>query len=152
LHIIVTLVIGKEEEMGKKKAAKPDSKKEPNAASEKRQMPRRFLLPSIMLLLAEEPSHGYALLQQLVELGVAEKRLPLPVVYRELLFLESKRMAGFVFAKPEGRGPARKVYHLTEKGWKELSSWAVSMQDVRNFIDVFQARYQAVEEERKSGH
>jgi DNA-binding PadR family transcriptional regulator len=115
-------------------------------------MPRRFLLPSIMLLLAEEPAHGYALLQKLVEMGVTEKRLPLAVVYRELLHLEARRLAGFEFAKPEGRGPARKVYHLTEKGWKELSAWSTSMQEVRNFIDAFQTRYRAVEKGRKSGH
>ncbi len=136
--------------MGKQRAGKAGPRKDTVAASEKRQMPRRFLLPSIMLLLAEQPSHGYALLQQLVNMGAAEKRLPLPIVYRELLQLEGKRMAAFSFAKPEGRGPARKVYHLTEKGRKELSSWADSMQDVRNFIDVFQTRYRAVEMERKS--
>lgn len=137
--------------MGKGKACKSGPGKDVPAAAEKRAMPRRFLLPSIMLLLAEQPSHGYALLQQLVNMGAVEKRLPLPIVYRELLQLEGKRMAGFKFAKPEGRGPARKVYHLTEKGRKELSSWADSMQDVRDFIDVFQTRYRVVEMERKSG-
>ncbi|MEW6554301.1 MAG: helix-turn-helix transcriptional regulator [Actinomycetota bacterium] len=131
--------------MGKQRAGKPGPREDGATASERRQMPRRFLLPSIMLLLAEEPSHGYALVQKLVAMGAAEKRLPLAVVYRELLHLESRRMAGFDFAKPEGRGPARKVYHLTEKGRKELSSWAVSMQEVRNFIDAFQVRYTAVE-------
>lgn len=130
--------------MGKGKACKSGPGKDVPAAAEKRAMPRRFLLPSIMLLLAEQPSHGYALLEKLVELGVAEKRLPLPIVYRGLLQLEGKRMAGFKFAKPEGRGPARKVYHLTEKGRKELSSWAESMQDVRCFIDEFQMRFMAV--------
>jgi len=127
--------------MAKGKAGKPGPKKNGSAASEKRSMPRRFLLPTIMLLLAEGPSHGYALLDKLVEVGVAEKRLPLPLIYRALLQLESKRMAGFTFAKSEGRGPARKVYHLTEKGWKELASWAESMQDVKDFITEFQARY-----------
>lgn len=135
--------------MPKCKAGKPGLAKGNHAISDKRSMPRRFLLPSLMLLLAEGPSHGYALLGKLVELGVAEKRLPLPIVYRDLLQLEGKRLAGFSFARPEGRGPARKVYHLTEKGWKELASWAESMQDVRSFIDDFQARYETVEKGRK---
>jgi PadR family transcriptional regulator PadR len=138
------LIKRKEEKMGKGKACKSGPGKDVPAAADKRAMPRRFLLPSIMLLLAEKPSHGYALLEKLVELGVAEKRLPLPIVYRELLQLEGKRLAAFSFAKPEGRGPARKVYHLTEKGRKELSSWAASMQDVRDFIDEFQIRFMAV--------
>jgi PadR family transcriptional regulator PadR len=143
------LVHGKEEKMGKTKAGKPGTGKSGSAGSDKRSMPRRFLLPTIMLLLAEEPSHGYALLDKLVEMGVAEKRLPLPLVYRALLQLESKRMAGFSFAKSEGRGPARKVYHLTEKGWKELSSWSESMQDVQDFIAEFQARYEVARKGRK---
>jgi DNA-binding PadR family transcriptional regulator len=103
-----------------------------------------------MLLLAEEPAHGYALLDKLVAMGVAEKRLPLPLVYRTLLQLESRRLAGFGFAKPEGRGPARKVYHLTEKGWKELASWAESMQDVKSFACEFQERYETVLKGRKA--
>ncbi|MBN2025856.1 MAG: helix-turn-helix transcriptional regulator [Actinobacteria bacterium] len=127
--------------MAKGKAGKPGPNRSGGPANEKRSMPRRFLLPTVMLLLAEEPAHGYALLDKLVEIGVAEKRLPLPLIYRALLQLESKRMAGFTFAKPGGKGPARKVYHLTEKGWKELASWAESMQDVKDFIAEFQARY-----------
>lgn len=134
--------------MGKAKAEKPGPGKNRSTASERRTMPRRFLLPAIMLLLAEEPSHGYALLDKLVEIGVAEKRLPLPLVYRALLQLESKRMAGFTFAKSGGKGPARKVYHLTQKGWKELASWAESMQDVSDFIAAFQERYASA---RKAG-
>jgi len=127
--------------MAKAKAGKPGPKRSGGASGEKRSMPRRFLLPTIMLLLAEEPAHGYALLDKLVEIGVAEKRLPLPLIYRALLQLESKRMAGFSFAKSGGKGPARKVYHLTEKGWKELASWAESMQDIKDFIAEFQTRY-----------
>lgn len=130
--------------MGKARAGKPGPKKSVSAVAEKRSMPRRFLLPAIMLLLAEEPSHGYALLEKLVELGVAEKRLPLPIVYRDLLQLESKRMAGFSFAKPGGRGPARKVYHLTERGRKELAVWAESLQGVKDFVNAFQERYEAL--------
>jgi DNA-binding PadR family transcriptional regulator len=136
--------------MTKPRGRKPVSGAPFSGASEKRSMPRRFLLPSIMLLLAEGPSHGYALLEKLVELGVAEKRLPLPLVYRDLLQLESKRLAGFSFAKPEGRGPARKVYHLTNKGWKELGSWSESMKDLKKFVDEFQSRYVLVEEARKT--
>lgn len=136
--------------MTKPRGRKPVSGAPFPGASEKRSMPRRFLLPSIMLLLAEGPSHGYALLEKLVELGVAEKRLPLPLVYRDLLQLESKRLAGFSFAKPEGRGPARKVYHLTNKGWKELGSWSESMKDLKKFVDEFQSRYVLVEEARKT--
>lgn len=131
--------------MAKAKGKKRASAKPSINGADKRSMPRRFLNPSIMLLLAEEPSHGYALLDKLVAMGVAEKRLPLPLIYRVLGYLEVKRLAGFKFKKPEGRGPARKVYHLTEKGRKELASWSDSMKDIRRFTDEFQERYESLE-------
>jgi PadR family transcriptional regulator PadR len=132
--------------MTKAKGKKRASTKPSINGLDKRSMPRRFLNPSIMLLLAEEPSHGYALLDKLVAMGVAEKRLPLPLIYRALTYLEVKRMAGFQFKKHEGRGPARKIYHLTNKGRKELASWSESMEDISKFIDGFQERYEKVEE------
>ena len=112
--------------------------------AERRSIPRRFLVPGILLLLGEEPMHGYALLEKLVGLGVAEKRLPLPVIYRELLQLEGRKLVKFKLKRPEGRGPARKVYYLTEKGWKELRAWAESMMEARRFIDAFEARCEAL--------
>jgi PadR family transcriptional regulator PadR len=130
--------------MAKAKGKKRASARSSINGSEKRSMPRRFLNPSIMLLLAEEPSHGYALLDKLVAMGVAEKRLPLPLIYRALAYLEVKRMAGFEFKKHEGRGPARKIYHLTNKGMEELASWSESMKDISKFIDEFQERYESL--------
>lgn len=136
--------------MTKSRGSKPGPGKPFPAASEKRSMPRRFLLPSIMLLLSEEPSHGYALLEKLVEIGAAEKRLPLPIIYRELAYLEVKKMATASLVKTEGRGPVKKVFRLTEKGWKELASWSESMKDVRDFIGEFQSRYESSERGRKA--
>lgn len=107
-------------------------------------MSRRFLVPGIMLLLAEEPSHGYALLDKLVAMGIAEKRLPLPMIYKALRYLEMKKYATSSMTKQQGRGPARKVYHLTEKGWKELASWSERMKSVKAFADEFQARFKSL--------
>jgi len=135
--------------MGKQRNGKPRPGKPFPAASEKRSLPRRFLLPSIMLLLSEEPSHGYALLEKLVEMGAAEKRLPLPIIYRALAYLEVKKMATARLVKTEGRGPVKKVFRLTEKGWKELASWSESMKNVRDFIGEFQSRYESSEKARK---
>lgn len=118
--------------------------------TDKNAMPRRFLLPSIMLLLSEAPSHGYALLEKLIEMGAADKRLPLPMIYRGLAYLEVKKFAKAKLMKPGGRGPVKKVFHLTDKGWKELASWHEGMREVGVFIGGFQSRYEASMKKRKA--
>jgi len=134
--------------VGKARAGKGTQCGAASPLSDRRSVPGRFLVPGILLLLGEEPMHGYALLDKLVELGVAERRLPLPIIYRELLQMEGKKLVGFKFARHEGRGPARKVYHLTEKGRRELCAWAERMLEVRRFADEFRAR---CEELRRTG-
>jgi len=131
--------------MGKQKSSKPGPGKPFPGISDKSSMPRRFLLPSIMLLLAEEPSHGYVLLEKLVEMGVAEARLPLPMIYRALHYLEIKKMAVSSMVKTGGRGPAKKVFRLTDKGWKELAAWTDAMRKVKDFASGFQERSKAAE-------
>lgn len=107
-------------------------------------MTRRFLRPALLLLLAEEPSHGYALLDKLAEMGVADKRMPLPIVYRILRHLEREGLAVSDQVTQEGRGPARKVYRLTDDGMRALSGLAESMQGVAELISEFQSRYEAL--------
>ena len=136
--------------MTKTKGRKPIPGKPSASEIEKNSMPRRFLMPSIMLLLAEEPTHGYALLEKLVQMRVAEARLPLPIVYRALGFLELKKMAVSSMVKTEGRGPAKKVFRLSDKGWKELAGWSESMNKVKEFANEFQERFEVVERGRKA--
>ena len=132
--------------------AKPRSRKPGSCHKkdfERHFISRTFLRPSIMLLLAEEPSHGYALLDKLVAMGVAEKRLPLPVVYRVLRDLEWEDLAASDQVVQEGRGPARRVYRLTNGGWEDLASWSEHLKGVREYIGEFQDRYESTERGRK---
>lgn len=108
-------------------------------------MHRGFLQPGILLLLAEEPSHGYGLLEKLVEMGVVEKRLPLPVIYRVLRRLERDGLAISDHADSEGRGPSRKVYRLTDEGRETLCWWSENLKGVSELIDTFQKRYESLE-------
>jgi PadR family transcriptional regulator PadR len=116
---------------------------------EKYFMSRKFLRPSILLLLAEEPSHGYALLEKLTELGVADNRLPLPIVYRFLRDLEREKLAVSDQVVEEGKGPARKVYRLTDKGWEDLGFWSEGLKTLNGFIYEFQNRYESAQAGRK---
>ena len=111
-------------------------------------MHRSFLQPGILLLLAEEPSHGYGLLERLVEMGVIEKRLPLPVIYRVLRRLERDNLAVSDHAESEGRGPSRKVYRLTDEGWDALCWWSENLKGISELIDTFQKRYESLDRKK----
>lgn len=93
-----------------------------------------------MLLLAEEPSHGYLLVGKLTEMGFVESGTDPSMVYRVLRMLEEEGLA-FSEHVDEGRGPARKVYRLTEEGHNALAVWAQHMGNVGSLIDEFQERY-----------
>lgn len=109
---------------------------------------RGFLQPGILLLLGEEPSHGYALLEKLVDMGVIEKRMPLPVIYRVLRRLERDGLAVSDHADSEGRGPSRKVFRLTDEGWDALGWWSENLKGVSELIETFQKRYKSLERKK----
>jgi DNA-binding PadR family transcriptional regulator len=136
--------------MSKTSSRKPAQGTQRTRDLEKYFMSRKFLRPSILLLLAEEPSHGYALRERLIELGVADKRLPSAIVYRFLRDLESEKLAVSDQVVEEGRGPARKVYRLTAKGWEDLGFWSDGMKSLNGFIFEFQNRYESAQMDRKN--
>ena len=110
---------------------------------------RGFLLPGILLLLAEEPSHGYTLSGRLMEMGVVKMAPPPPLVYRALHRLEREGLAVSNHVDEEGKGPARKVYRLTDAGWKTLSEWSDQLKETGKGIEEFQERYASVEKNRQ---
>jgi len=105
------------------------------------------MYPGIMLLIAEEPSHGYTLMDKLAEMGLVKEKTDLSIVYRILRQLEEDGLAVSEHID-EGRGPARKVYRLTDEGREALSSWTDHMDDLGRLIDEFRKRYQSLEKDR----
>ncbi|HEY5494812.1 MAG TPA: helix-turn-helix transcriptional regulator [Candidatus Anoxymicrobiaceae bacterium] len=100
----------------------------------------RFLRPYILLLLAEEPVHGYELLGRLAEFGVDQASTDPSILYRVLRMMESE---GLTSSKldPSGSGPARKVYHLTDEGREVLDMWAAKLKQMTSFFEGFGKRY-----------
>jgi PadR family transcriptional regulator, regulatory protein PadR len=100
----------------------------------------RFLRPYILLLLAEEPVHGYELLGRLAEFGVDQASTDPSVLYRVLRMMESE---GLTSSKldPSGSGPARKVYYLTDEGREVLDMWAAKLKQMTSFFEGFGKRY-----------
>jgi PadR family transcriptional regulator PadR len=105
---------------------------------------RAFLRCCLLLLVAEEPGHGYELADRLNHWGFD---LPGPrPVYRELRSLEESGLARTVWAAPQS-GPAPRVYALTASGQKALDRAANDLGDVQLLLDEFRARYLAIRKE-----
>jgi PadR family transcriptional regulator PadR len=101
--------------------------------------PVRFLEPALLLLLWDNPAHGYTLLDQLGAFGLAG--IDPSVVYRALRDMEERGWVVSVWNEEQTQGPPRRVYRLTAEGRKVLDWWAQDLQETRGIIDGFLERY-----------
>lgn len=102
---------------------------------------RGFLRPSILLLLAERPCHGYELMSRLEEFGLGPGAMDPSVLYRLLRMMEREGLA-VSSLDDSGSGPARKVYSLTPEGREVLDMWGANIEGLTSFLDRFKERYQ----------
>ncbi len=95
----------------------------------------RFLIPALLLILSEEPSHGYELTEKYTEFGFTGAGSDPGAVYRTLKLLSSD---GFIKSKwkTDEPGPAKKIYSITADGLKLLSSWAGEIKE-RKHLNYF---------------
>lgn len=100
--------------------------------------PRHFLYPGVLLLLAEESRHGYALVEALNDLGLG--RMDRSSVYRVLADLEAD---GYVLSwdEPPTAGTVRHVYSITRRGEQVLESWMSVVSQERSCLDLVLQRY-----------
>lgn len=72
---------------------------------------------AILSLVAEKPRHGYDIEQVIEERGMREwTEIGFSSIYYLLNKLEKSELIESQLKSPEGKGPARKVYHVTQKG------------------------------------
>lgn len=106
-------------------------------------------LPAFLLLaLAEGPKHGHALRADLAE------RFPgytadAGATYRALQALEEAGDLSFEW-DTESRGPARKVYTLTDQGWAQLEHWRKDMEGRVAILQDFLAQLHHAKAKRKA--
>jgi PadR family transcriptional regulator PadR len=103
-----------------------------------------LFIPSILLLLKEEPSHGYSLQKKLSDVGVVDAEMDPSPIYKVLRMLEEQDLAVSEYDSG-GRGPARKVYSLTGKGDETLDFMAERIEKATEIIAWFQDRYQELQ-------
>lgn len=94
--------------------------------------PRRFAYPVLLLLVAEEPMHGYRLVRSLRDLRYGS--VSRPNVYRALADLE---LDGLLESWPEepDAGSTRHVYGITPTGRLQLASWMETIAGERDVLD-----------------
>jgi PadR family transcriptional regulator PadR len=100
----------------------------------------RFLDPALLLLLHRGRAHGYTLLEQLTEFGLAN--LNPSVVYRTLRDMESRGWVASTWDTEKTQGPPRRVYCITAEGDNALTQWAQDLGETRDLIDHFVTAYQ----------
>lgn len=75
---------------------------------------------AVLSLVEERPRHGYEIEQVIEERGMRDwTEVGFSSIYYLLKKLEEKGLVASALEKPAGRGPARKVYHITELGLEE---------------------------------
>lgn len=106
-------------------------------------LPRAYLRPCLLLLLAEGTSHGYELLEQVAALGL--DRVDPGGLYRCLRAMDEEGLVVSTW-EPSSSGPARRRYALTDEGLEWLHLLAGSLAEVSRSLATFRRRYLAVTE------
>lgn len=101
-------------------------------------LPRNFLRPCLLLLLAEGTSHGYELLDQVGALGL--DRVDPGGLYRCLRAMDEEGLVRSTW-EPSTSGPARRTYELTDEGREWLHVVAGSLAEVARSLTAYRRRY-----------
>jgi len=102
-------------------------------------LPRNYLRPCLLLLLAEGTGHGYELLEQVAALGMG--RVDPGGLYRCLRAMDEDGLVRSAW-EPSTSGPARRTYTLTDEGREWLHVLAGSLAQVAQALAVYRCRYE----------
>lgn len=103
-------------------------------------LPRSYLRPCLLLLIAEQPSHGYDLLERLENLGLGATDPG--GLYRTLRAMEREDLVTSRW-ETSAAGPARRTYALTSDGMDWLHAWAGALRESRRYLSRFLQRYES---------
>jgi PadR family transcriptional regulator, regulatory protein PadR len=102
-------------------------------------LPKNFLRPCLLLLLREEPAHGYELLVRVQSLGFDGSDPG--GLYRALRALEKEKLVRSAW-QPSQTGPDRRTYGITRAGMEELHEGAKAIAAGQETVASFLSRYQ----------
>ncbi len=100
--------------------------------------PKNWLTPVTLVILREETSHGYELLERLEEFGFEE--INPGTLYRTLRRMEKDGLCESEWETSES-GPACRMYSVTNAGAAYLDSWAEGCKKYQQVLDSFSRAY-----------
>ncbi len=100
-----------------------------------------FIVPCILYLLKEKPTHGYEIMEKLATLDFLDMIPDPSVVYRHLRNLEDDGKVKYELVQGSG-GPARKVYSVTPNGEEYLQMWILKIRRRKKMLEKFLNTYE----------
>lgn len=100
----------------------------------------RFIQPCMLLLLYQESTHGYELMERLKEFGFEDGADP-GMVYRNLRKMEEEGLVESHW-KTEGTGPAKRLYRITKEGVDMIHWWASKIKTNIKRLQYFLEKYE----------
>src|SRR5918998_3199266 len=102
--------------------------------------PKNWVVPVALVLLREEGSHGYELMERLEQFGFEE--VDAGTLYRTLRRMEKEGLCESEWETSES-GPARRTYSVTDAGEEYLAAWAEGCKRYQNLMDCFYRAYES---------
>ena len=101
--------------------------------------PRNWLTPVALVILREESSYGYELMERLEQFGFEQIRAG--TLYRTLRRMEQEGLCRSEWETTTEGGPARRMYSITESGEEYLAAWAEACKQYQSVMDCFYQAY-----------
>jgi PadR family transcriptional regulator PadR len=91
-----------------------------------------LLEPALLILLKEQPRHGYTLLSDLETLEMST--IHPSVIYRTLREMEGLEWVQSDWETKQTQGPPRRIYRLTLQGEEALQNWRYELEKNKSLI------------------
>ena len=113
--------------------------------------PRNWLTPVALVLLREESSYGYELMERLAA-DFGFENINAGTLYRTLRQMEKEGLCDSVWETSHSGGPARRMYYITEAGQAYLDAWVQACKEYRRVMDALSRAYSSRTTPRSSEH
>ncbi|MDP9073967.1 MAG: PadR family transcriptional regulator [Actinomycetota bacterium] len=97
----------------------------------------------MLLLIGEQPAHGYDLHEQISQVGLAN--VDPGGLYRALRVMEQDGLVRSWW-EHSNAGPARRTYSLTADGIDWLHAWAGALRESHRYLSLYLQRYDRANE------
>jgi len=104
----------------------------PNCGDRHSPLTISILEPALLILLKEQPRHGYTLLGDIETLGMTT--IHPSVVYRTLREMEGLEWIQSDWDTAQTQGPPRRIYRLTGQGEEALQNWRYELGKTQGLI------------------